>query len=180
MLWQLPGHQLPYPFFCAVTAVLLIALWRLSESGKADRTVRSPLVRGRYLADREELSYWDEIDQMTGKQFEHFAAALLRNRGWRNVIVVGRPGDGGIDIIARHPDGVSYAFQCKRWASKAPISVVDDLLQTVGPAGRYAGYKPGLITTALLSNQARLLANSAGVRVRDRSALKRQIIEAYG
>jgi HJR/Mrr/RecB family endonuclease len=180
VLWHLPGHELPYPFFCIIAVALILALWRLSTSDAAGHVTPSAATRDRYLADEEELSYWDEIDQMTGTQFENFAAALLEKRGWRNVIVVGGPWDGGIDVIARHPDGALYAFQCKRWASNVPVGVVRELLQAVGPAGPYAGYKPGLITTAHLSGHAQLLANSKGVRVRDRSALNRQIIEAYG
>jgi HJR/Mrr/RecB family endonuclease len=179
VLWCLPGHELPYPVFCLVAVIRISLLWRLSASGAASGVV-SPTVSRGYSTDQEQLYYWDEIDEMTGPQFEHFAAALLRKRGWGDVIVVGRPGDGGIDVVARHPDGSLYAFQCKRWASKVHAGVVRELLHAVGPDSRYAGCKPGLITTAHLSDHAQLLADFKGVRVRDRSVLEQQIMEAYG
>ncbi|HEX4796236.1 MAG TPA: restriction endonuclease [Humisphaera sp.] len=65
-----------------------------------------------------------EIDAMSGAQFETFVAALLQQRGYVTKMV-GGANDKGVDLIAEK-DGVRYAVQCKRYASKLSRSAVSD------------------------------------------------------
>ena len=55
-------------------------------------------------------------DGMTGEQFEHFCASLLRANGFRNVKVTQTSGDYGIDVLAQKGMD-SYAIQCKCYSS---------------------------------------------------------------
>lgn len=49
---------------------------------------------------RKISDYIKEQDSKTGKWFENFVAALLRGMGYKRVVVVGGPNDGGIDVVA--------------------------------------------------------------------------------
>ncbi len=59
-----------------------------------------------------------QLQDLTPRQFERFAAALLSAYGFPEVTVTGRAGDGGIDGHGKLKVGLatmSVAFQCKRW-----------------------------------------------------------------
>lgn len=109
------------------------------------------------------------IDSLSGREFELLVANLMVARGYRQVVVVGGPHDGGVDITAIHPSGLPIACQCKRWSTNVSESVVRDLIGAVH--SRYRGRYPYIVTTASLSKPAFLLAKSASVRVIDRSML---------
>jgi len=55
-------------------------------------------------------------DGMTGTQFEHYVAGLMRRCGFRAVRVTGRTADLGADIVASTSDGRRVVVQCKRYA----------------------------------------------------------------
>ena len=55
--------------------------------------------------------------------FERLAQRILREAGFTNVTVLGRPGDGGIDGVGTYrPSLVSWPvyFQCKRYKGTVP------------------------------------------------------------
>jgi len=55
------------------------------------------------------------IYMLTWQEFERNTARLLASlTGWTNVQVVGRPGDGGADVLATNPQHLLCLFQCKR------------------------------------------------------------------
>ncbi|MCI4675764.1 restriction endonuclease [Candidatus Mycolicibacterium alkanivorans] len=54
------------------------------------------------------------VDSMTGVEFEHYVAAVLRGRGY-SVEFTRATGDFGVDLIATR-NGVRTAVQCKRQA----------------------------------------------------------------
>ena len=56
-----------------------------------------------------------EIDAMTGHEFEHYVASLLKDIGYTKVFVTPGSGDQGVDIVATR-NGVKYAFQCKNYS----------------------------------------------------------------
>ncbi|WP_328296183.1 restriction endonuclease [Kineococcus sp. NBC_00420] len=71
-------------------------------------------------------------DGLSGGDFEHLVARLLRRDGWRQVTVSGGSGDLGADITARHPkDGSLLVVQCKRYTDRAIGS--PDLQRFLGP-----------------------------------------------
>ena len=76
------------------------------------------VVRGR----RKELPF----DSMEGHDFERFCADLLKARGFLEVEVTKGSGDFGVDILAEK-DGVSYAFQCKRYDEPVGVKAVQEI-----------------------------------------------------
>ncbi|GLZ36876.1 restriction endonuclease [Actinokineospora sp. NBRC 105648] len=54
-------------------------------------------------------------DGMSGHDFEHWVARLLRRSGCADVRVVGGAGDAGADVVALSPAGSRVVVQCKRY-----------------------------------------------------------------
>lgn len=65
------------------------------------------------------------IDEMDGRDFEHFCAELLEKRGFVEVEVTKGSGDYGVDILAEK-DGVTYAIQCKRYTGPIGVKAVQE------------------------------------------------------
>lgn len=103
----------------------------------------------------------DRLMKLTPDAFERLAQRLLREAGFRNVQVLGRSGDGGIDGVGVYRVSlVSFPvyFQCKRWANQVGASAVRDFRGAM--SGR--GEKGLLITTATFSPAAREEATRDG------------------
>jgi len=69
---------------------------------------------------------------MDDKEFEEFVGRVLRHLGYDDVSVVGRSGDGGIDIQCTHPlpliePPITVACQVKKHANPIGPNVVGDL-----------------------------------------------------
>ena len=64
-----------------------------------------------------------EYDLMDGRDFEFFCAELLEKRGFLEVEVTKGSGDYGVDILAEK-DGVTYAIQCKCYATPVGVFAV--------------------------------------------------------
>ena len=62
---------------------------------------------------------------MEGHDFEYFCAELLRRRGFQEVEVTKGSGDYGIDILAEK-EGVTYAIQCKCYATPVGVKAVQE------------------------------------------------------
>ncbi|MFC5752596.1 restriction endonuclease [Actinomadura rugatobispora] len=73
------------------------------------------------------LARLDQVDVMTGPEFEELTAELLRRDGFRSVRILGGSGDRGVDITALTPDGRRVAVQCKRKKDKVFPSQVREL-----------------------------------------------------
>jgi len=61
------------------------------------------------------------INSLSGKEFEELMKVVLENKGWKNVVIIGRTGDRGVDIEAikiKNGNRLRYIFQCKRWTNK--------------------------------------------------------------
>lgn len=65
------------------------------------------------------------VDEMEGHEFERFCAELLRDRGFLEVELTGESRDYGVDILAEK-DGVTYAVQCKCYASPVGVGAVQE------------------------------------------------------
>ena len=99
--------------------------------------------------------------EMTPAAFERLAQRLLREAGFRNVEVVGRAGDGGIDGVGVYQLSlVSFPiyFQCKRYKGSVSSGAVRDFRGAM--AGR--GEKGLLITTGTFTRDARDEASRDG------------------
>lgn len=103
----------------------------------------------------------ERLMKMTPDAFERLAQRLLREAGFRNVEVLGKSGDGGIDGVGVYRLSlVSFPvyFQCKRWANQVGAGAVRDFRGAM--SGR--GEKGLLITTATFSPAAREEATRDG------------------
>ena len=98
---------------------------------------------------------------MAPDAFERLTQRLLREAGFRNVKVLGRSGDGGIDGVGVYRVSlVSFPtyFQCKRYQGAVPPKEVRDFRGAL--AGR--GEKGLLITTGTFTSSAKEEANRDG------------------
>lgn len=67
-------------------------------------------------------------------QFEIFVGHLLEAQGFTNVVVAGRAGDRGVDLIAKDPAGKMTIIQCKQWfgnnVGTTPVQRLDSFART--------------------------------------------------
>jgi restriction system protein len=116
--------------------------------------------------------------------FERLAQRLLREAGFKNVEVVGRSGDGGLDGVGVYRLSlVSFPvyFQCKRWKNAVSAGAVRDFRGAM--SGR--GEKGLLISTSTFTREAREEATRDGAparraRKRRRALRPTQTIRAWG
>lgn len=108
-------------------------------------------------------------DSMTGEQFEHFCASLLRANGFRNVKVTQTSGDYGIDVLAQKGMD-SYAIQCKRYTSPVGNHAVQEAFSG---AAYYGNRTPVVMTNQEFTAAAIETAERIGVRLWGRSELAR-------
>ena len=94
------------------------------------------------------------LKTMDPSAFERLSMRLVKEAGFRNVEVLGKSGDGGIDGVGVYKVSlVSFPtyFQCKRYAGSVPSGAVRDFRGAM--AGR--GDKGILITTGTFTSDAR-------------------------
>ena len=98
---------------------------------------------------------------MTGVEFEHHCAKLLKKKGFWNIIVTPSSGDYGADLIAYDRNGYKWVFQCKYYnGRKVNNSAVQEV---VAAKAHYKATKAAVMTNSKLTEQARQLAIENGV-----------------
>jgi len=103
----------------------------------------------------------DKLLEMEPSAFERLTQRLLREAGFRNVEVLGRSGDGGLDGVGVYRVSlVSFPvyFQCKRYKGSVQSSAVRDFRGAM--SGR--GEKGLLVTTGSFTKGAREEATRDG------------------
>jgi len=96
----------------------------------------------------------DVLKSMEPSAFERLSMRLVKEAGFRNVEVLGKSGDGGIDGVGVYKVSlVSFPtyFQCKRYTGSVPSRAVRDFRGAM--AGR--GDKGILITTGTFTSEAK-------------------------
>ncbi|RAJ61782.1 restriction system protein [Streptomyces sp. Amel2xB2] len=103
----------------------------------------------------------NEVDRMSGTEFEEHVAELCRRDGCGEVQRVGGAGDDGADVRGRLPDGRSMVVQCKRYAASRPIPP-RDLRELAGSRVHFAADVAVFVTTSRFTDKATAyaLANS--------------------
>ncbi len=112
-------------------------------------------------ADHWRIDLLEKLLRMTPHAFERLAQRLLREAGFRNVEVLGRSGDGGLDGVGVYRLSlVSFPtfFQCKRFRGSVGPGAVRDFRGAM--TGR--GEKGLLITTGSFTRSARYEATRDG------------------
>lgn len=109
----------------------------------------------------------DEVDIMSGNDFEHWCADLLAHNGFTNVIVTQASGDQGVDVTATK-GGVKYAVQCKCYSSDLGNTPVQEVY-----AGKamYECQVGIVMTNRYFTAGAKTLAAKTGVLLWDRDKL---------
>lgn len=147
------------PIGWALKAHLL--LWGVLIIGLAAGIKYGP----QYLAgQRYKALQLDDVDRMSGREFEQYVACLLQHQGYRTTLTP-TSGDLGVDIVAER-GGVRCAIQCKRWSRQVPRTAVSD---AVAGAAHYRCTESMVVTTALFTPGAIQLAraNKCGLVDRD-------------
>jgi restriction system protein len=104
------------------------------------------------------------LSSMSPEAFERLSQRLLREAGFRDVKVTGKPGDGGIDGVGVYRLSlISFQiyFQCKRYRSDR--TVTGDDVRSFRGAMRGIGDKGLFITTARFTTSAQQEASRNGV-----------------
>ncbi|MGN0155811.1 MAG: restriction endonuclease [Lachnospiraceae bacterium] len=79
------------------------------------------LLAGKYRKKYKAVS----LDEIEGHDFEYYCAELLKKRGFLDVTVTKGSGDYGVDVLAEK-DGVTYAIQCKAYATPVGVKAVQE------------------------------------------------------
>ena len=137
---------------------------RLASEAKTRRPDIPTLHLGSEIEPPEET--WktlmlERLKSLSPEAFERLAQRLLREAGFRNVEVLGKAGDGGIDGVGTYLLSlVSFTiyFQCKRYQGSVSASAVRDFRGAM--QGR--GEKGLLITTGSFTQSAQAEATRDG------------------
>ena len=111
--------------------------------------------------DRWRDDLLEQLLEIPPDGFERLVQRLLREAGFRNVEVLGKSGDGGIDGVGVYRLSlVSFPtyFQCKRFRGSVPSGAVRDFRGAM--SGR--GEKGLLVTTGSFTSSARKEATRDG------------------
>lgn len=110
------------------------------------------------------------VDKMSGTEFEHFIAKLLRKQGYQ-VREIGGYEDYGVDLIASR-DSHRYAVQIKRWNQEVGVNAVRS---AVAGVKFHKCTKAVVITNHYFTKRAKSLAEANGCKLIDRDELANQL-----
>lgn len=121
----------------------------------------------------------DDLDKLTGVEFEKAISALLQRMGF-HAEMTRATGDGGIDIVAHLEKpiiGGRYLIQCKRFAPDILIGapVVREFYGAFVADGK--AIKGIFVTTSAFTTQAEDFAQNLPIELIDGSRLKRLLTE---
>jgi restriction system protein len=110
-------------------------------------------------------------DWMTGPQFEHWLAALMRRTGFTRVEVRGGAGDLGADVVAVGPSRHRVVVQCKCFRADRAVGS-PDVQRFAGTArALHRADIPVIVTTGRFSAPAVTTAARLGIVLIDRAGL---------
>ena len=140
---------------------------KLALNDSEDKCVQSvPPVKS-----ENQLSSWEEVQEMSGVDFEKYCMKLLRLNGFEKVENTVASGDGGVDILARK-SGKLYAIQCKRWKGNVGYKAIQEI---------YAGKalvnadKAVVMTNSRFSGPAKDNAQKLGVILWDGNEVQKML-----
>lgn len=107
------------------------------------------------------------VDSMSGYDFEHWCAKLLRRLSFSSVEVTQASGDQGVDVLAEK-GGVRYAIQCKCYSSDIGNHSVQEVHAGKSMYNCHVGV---VMTNRYFTPAAKELARITGTLLWDRDAL---------
>ncbi|MFD9903009.1 restriction endonuclease [Streptomyces sp. NPDC059063] len=174
-VWVAGNWAAVWPVLVAVLATSVVGgtgwgLWRAHRLAVG----RDRQWRAQEEARARELSM-TEVDALSWQEFERYIADLCRRDGCTKVVVSGRSGDLGADVIGCLPDGRKLVVQCKKYAPHRSVSS-QDMQKFVGTARPEHGADVALfVTTGRTFTEAAL-----GLAVRqDIVALHRDLLGSW-
>jgi restriction system protein len=146
--------------FAALLVVGLRGLLPVVERGldESDRRRRDALYLRLGMAS---------VDMLSGREFEKYVAARIRNMGW-NVSATSATGDFGVDLIAERNDQC-VAIQCKRLAKPVGVSAVQ---QVVAGALHHRCDSSAVVSNQEFTAAAKELARTHACHLVGRSKLR--------
>jgi restriction system protein len=87
-----------------------------------------------------------EVDALSWQDFEAYVADLCRRDGCTKVVVSGKSGDLGADVLGYLPDGRKLVVQCKKYAPHRSVGS-QDMQKFVGTARLEHGADVALFVT---------------------------------
>jgi prophage antirepressor-like protein/restriction endonuclease Mrr len=112
------------------------------------------------------------VDAMSWHEFEEYVARLCRRDGCMDVVVSGRRGDLGADIVGRTSDGRRLVVQCKHYAPHRVVPNVE-MQKFVGTAMlEHHAEVAVFVATCAFSQSALELAERRGITVVSRTAFQ--------
>lgn len=125
---------------------------------------------GNSLMQKEKNITIDDIDLMTGREFEEFITNLFIKMGC-SAHTTKESGDQGIDVIAEK-NGIKYGVQCKCYANTVGNSAIQEVV-----AGKqfYKLDKLIVVTNNYFTKSAQNLASANDVILWDRTILKEKL-----
>jgi restriction system protein len=130
-----------------------------------------PIILAHLRRRRLSMAGMDEIDRMDGLVFEQYLQTLLMKLGFTAVSITERF-DKGIDLIA-HKDGETWGVQAKRYTGDVGM---DAIRQAVTAREYYKCTKVMAITNSYFTKSAKMIAESSGCTLIDRTALIQLIL----
>lgn len=109
----------------------------------------------------------DDIDNMSGTDFEDFMAEILHRNGIEVLELTKGSGDFGADIIVLY-NGERTAVQCKRYSRPIGVKAVQEAISS---KDYYKCTRSAVITNSTFTRQAKELADESGVILWDREAV---------
>ncbi len=113
-----------------------------------------------------------DIDQMDGRQFEHYLGLLFKSQGYK-VQVTSAAGDYGADLVIQK-DGKRIVVQAKRYSKNVGIEAVQ---QAQASIAHYKAHEAWVVSNRDYTDAARNLASSNSVRLINREMLIEMMLQ---
>ncbi|MFF8452751.1 restriction endonuclease [Streptomyces leeuwenhoekii] len=146
VVWVVGHWSIVWPLLVAVLAAAVSggAGWALLRAHR--RAVGQDRAwRAQEEARARELSM-AEVDALSWQEFERYIAELCRRDGCTKVVVSGKSGDLGADVVGYLADGRKLVVQCKKYAPHRSVSS-QDMQKFVGTARPEHGADVALFVT---------------------------------
>ncbi|MEU1021504.1 restriction endonuclease [Streptomyces sp. NPDC005904] len=145
-VWVAANWSTVWPVLVTVlaTAALGGAGWALLRAHRQEVS-RDHAWRVQEEARARELSM-AQVDALTWQEFEEYIAELCRRDGCTQVVVSGKSGDLGADVVGYLADGRKLVIQCKKYAAHRSVSS-QDMQKFVGTARLEHGADVALFVT---------------------------------
>ncbi|OYP20566.1 hypothetical protein CFC35_35965 [Streptomyces sp. FBKL.4005] len=146
VVWMAANWSVVWPVLVAVLAAAVVggAGWALLRAHRL-AVGQDRAWRAREEARARELSM-AEVDALSWQEFEEYVADLCRRDGCTKVVVSGRSGDLGADVVGYLADGRKLVVQCKKYAPHRSVSS-QDMQKFVGTARLEHGADVALFVT---------------------------------